>query len=110
MDPRVHNHFDGDLSRANIAPVKKERLLYKYPVKTGVNLSADRENITGVGEPLISAQCPGCEYTYRVEQGDPREGFAAGMPFSSIPDSWNCPDCGVCNKRDFTQLQEQQAR
>ncbi|MFY9208165.1 MAG: fatty acid desaturase [Candidatus Nanopelagicales bacterium] len=110
MDPRVHNHFDGDLSRANIAPGKREKLLTKYPVKSGANLPTDRENPSRAGEHLISAQCPGCAYTYRVEQGDPREGFAAGMPFFSIPGAWNCPDCGVCNKNDFTQLQEQQAR
>ncbi len=31
MDPRVLDHFDGDMSRANIAPSQRERVLTKYP-------------------------------------------------------------------------------
>ena len=31
MDPRVLDHFDGDMSRANIAPSQRERVLSKYP-------------------------------------------------------------------------------
>jgi alkane 1-monooxygenase len=31
MDPRVLDHFDGDMSRANIAPSHRERVLTKYP-------------------------------------------------------------------------------
>ncbi len=32
MDPRVLAHFDGDISRANIAAKKRERVLARYPV------------------------------------------------------------------------------
>ena len=32
MDPRVLTHFDGDMSRANIAPRKRDRVLTRYPV------------------------------------------------------------------------------
>jgi alkane 1-monooxygenase len=32
MDPRVLDHFDGDMSRANIQPSRRERVLAKYPV------------------------------------------------------------------------------
>jgi alkane 1-monooxygenase len=32
MDPRVLSHFQGDLSRANLQPGKREKLLAKYPV------------------------------------------------------------------------------
>ena len=31
MDPRVLAHFDGDLSRANLSPRKRDRILAKYP-------------------------------------------------------------------------------
>ena len=31
MDPRVLDHFDGDMSRANIQPSRRERVLAKYP-------------------------------------------------------------------------------
>ncbi|WUH88242.1 rubredoxin [Amycolatopsis sp. NBC_00345] len=45
--------------------------------------------------------CPGCGYVYDEQLGDPREGFPAGTPWSAIPDSWCCPDCGVREKVDF---------
>ena len=32
MDPRVLAHFDGDMSRANIAPRRRDRVLARYPV------------------------------------------------------------------------------
>lgn len=31
MDPRVLAHFDGDMSRANISPRKREKVLARYP-------------------------------------------------------------------------------
>ena len=34
--------------------------------------------------------------------GHPREGFPAGTPWSEVPVEWVCPDCGVCDKVDFT--------
>jgi len=51
-------------------------------------------------------QCPGCGYVYDPSTGAPREGFAAGTEWSSIPDSWCCPDCAVREKPDFVQLSE----
>ncbi len=47
-------------------------------------------------------RCPGCGYTYDEQTGHPREGFPAGTPWSEVPDEWVCPDCGVCDKLDFT--------
>jgi len=104
MDPRVLNHFDGDISRANISPRKRSRILTKHlsiEIVTTVESSDAKESHSPQWQ---SAACPGCGYTYRMENGDLREGFGAGTPFSAIPDSWNCPDCGVCNKSDFTVL------
>jgi rubredoxin len=47
-------------------------------------------------------RCPGCGYVYDEQAGHPREGFPPGTPFSEVPDDWACPDCGVCDKVDFT--------
>lgn len=56
------------------------------------------------GDDVAVAECPGCGYRYEVEAGDEHEGFAAGMPWSQIPDDWSCPDCGVRDKVDFRVL------
>ncbi len=108
MDPRVLRHFDGDVTRANISPRRRDRVLATYasrlvepdrlvePVET-------RPAARSV-EPVETAhggRCPGCGYVYDERVGDPREGFPAGTPWSSIPDTWCCPDCGVRDKVDF---------
>lgn len=102
MDPRVQDHFDGDLSQANIAPRQREWVLQKYPLMKPEEPAAAHEPLTLTeGVELESARCPGCSYTYRSEIGDSREGFPAGTPFSDIPSDWCCPDCGVREKADF---------
>ncbi len=53
---------------------------------------------------VAAARCPGCDYVYEVDAGEEREGFAAGTPWSEIPDDWCCPDCGVREKVDFLPL------
>ncbi|HEY1522457.1 MAG TPA: rubredoxin [Solirubrobacteraceae bacterium] len=50
-------------------------------------------------------RCPDCGYLYDEATGHPREGFAPGTPFSSVPDDWNCPDCGVRDKVDFVPVE-----
>jgi alkane 1-monooxygenase len=108
MDPRVLAHFDGDMSRANIDPRKRDRVLAAYPAPvtetapagSGVAPSA------AAAEEVLAARCPGCGYTYRVEEGDEHEGFAAGTAWADVPDSWCCPDCGVREKVDFVPLTE----
>jgi rubredoxin len=50
-------------------------------------------------------RCPGCGYLYDEERGHPREGFPAGTHWSEVPDEWACPDCGVCDKVDFEELE-----
>nr|WP_308194133.1 rubredoxin [Nocardioides sp. SR21] len=54
---------------------------------------------------MLAARCPGCGYTYRVEEGNELEGFAAGTAWSEVPDDWCCPDCGVWEKVDFRSLE-----
>jgi alkane 1-monooxygenase len=98
MDPRVLAHFDGDLSRANIQPGKRTTLLARHPGAGPAAPVPTEERLT-VAEH--GGRCPGCGYTYDEGVGDPREGFPAGTPWSAVPDTWCCPDCGVREKIDF---------
>ena len=104
MDPRVLDHYDGDMSRANIAPRKRSRVLACYPSSAPSETAA----LVGAGGPsVVEADvlaCPGCGYMYDVALGDPREGFDPGTPWSAVPDSWCCPDCGVREKVDFVAV------
>jgi alkane 1-monooxygenase len=107
MDPRVIAHFDGDLSRANLSPRKRDRILAKYgdPSETFGRVSEDFDSFGRVTvDEVMGARCPGCGYTYEVEAGDEHEGFAAGTAWAEIPESWCCPDCGVREKVDFVPL------
>ncbi|RJQ83667.1 fatty acid desaturase [Amycolatopsis panacis] len=98
MDPRVRAHFDGDLSRANIQPGKREKIL----ARQGASVVEPLAELSDVhGDAAEGGMCPGCGYVYDEHRGDPREGFPAGTPWSAIPDSWCCPDCGVREKVDF---------
>ncbi|EHR52603.1 rubredoxin [Saccharomonospora marina XMU15] len=107
MDPKVLAHFDGDISRANIDPRRREKVLARYPVPTR---DAERratgraESVSAAPVSSGAARCPGCGYVYDEAVGDPREGFPAGTPWSAVPDSWCCPDCGVREKVDFVAL------
>jgi len=121
MDPRVLAHFDGDLSRANLSPRGRDRLLAAYPppaVETRVVSTGSTSGVVSTGSTsgvvssgstsgdVVSARCPGCGYNYEVDAGEEREGFAAGTAWADIPDSWCCPDCGVREKVDFVTLVE----
>jgi alkane 1-monooxygenase len=108
MDPRVLAHFDGDMSRANLSPRKRDKILAKYPppVATVVEEVAQQPSRNPVVDEVMAARCPGCGYTYRVEEGDEHEGFAAGTAWADVPDTWCCPDCGVREKVDFVPLTE----
>jgi len=109
MDPRVLAHFEGDLTRANLQPRKRDRILATYPPpvvahdETGDG--AARTVPTDGGDEVLAARCPGCDYVYAVNAGDEHEGFAAGTAWRDIPDAWCCPDCGVREKVDFVPLE-----
>lgn len=109
MDPRVLSHFDGDISRANLHPPKRERLLAAYPPPASLAADVLIEESTAPlsDDGVAAARCPGCNYVYDVDAGDEREGFAAGTAWSQIPDDWSCPDCGVRDKVDFVPLARQ---
>jgi len=105
MDKRVYDHYDGDLTMANLAPRKREKLLQKWPPKqhetVDTTVDPTAHQFVGVVE---AARCPGCGHTYTVEAGNEPEGFAPGTPWANIPDDWCCPDCGVREKVDFVPL------
>ncbi|WP_030483583.1 fatty acid desaturase [Nocardioides aequoreus] len=112
MDPRVLAHFDGDVTRANISPRRRERVLAAYgrpvapaPVETAPSVEPVESRAKPVPVETLAARCPGCSYVYEVEAGDEHEGFAAGTAWSDIPDSWCCPDCGVREKVDFVPVE-----
>ena len=120
-------HFDGDVTRANISPRARDRVLERYgPVVSTSSTdgrplsSVDRVETTGEvlssvepvetttpgpADEALTWRCPGCAYTYDVIVGDEREGFAAGTAWSEIPDTWCCPDCGVRDKVDFVAVE-----
>ncbi|WP_432477844.1 fatty acid desaturase [Nocardioides sp. GXQ0305] len=105
MDPRVVAHFGGDVTRANISPHKRDRLLARYGA---VDHAADvvAADVAGDGAAeVLAARCPGCGYTYEVRAGDEHEGFAAGTAWTDVPDDWCCPDCGVREKVDFLPVE-----
>jgi len=109
MDRRVYEHYEGDLTQANLSPRKREKLLATWPLREHdeIDHSTDPtvQHFTGVVE---AARCPGCGYTYSVDAGDESEGFPAGTAWASIPDDWCCPDCGVREKVDFVPLTKQE--
>jgi rubredoxin len=46
------------------------------------------------GKKMIKYRCTVCGYIYDPEVGDaPR--IKPGTEFSSLPDDWVCPQCGV---------------
>ena len=52
-------------------------------------------------------RCPICDYVYDEAKGAPREGFPAGTAWSDVPDDWCCPDCGVREKVDFEEMEDE---
>jgi alkane 1-monooxygenase len=111
MDPRVVKHFDGDIRLANVQPGKLEKMLRKYPAPAHVKHAQPAADAPAPmpGDDVDAARCPNCTHTYVVAEGNEPEGFAAGTPWSQIPDDWTCPDCGVRDKVDFIPLSREVA-
>jgi alkane 1-monooxygenase len=110
MDPRVLAHFGGDISLANISPRKRPSVLAQHPVPQTPHGSAETTATDAPAavdaETAHGGRCPGCGYVYDASVGAPREGFPAGTPWSAVPDTWCCPDCGVREKQDFVPLSQ----
>ncbi len=48
-------------------------------------------------------KCNLCGYIYDPASGDPEGKIKPGVPFSELPDSWVCPDCGAA-KSEFEKV------
>ncbi len=108
MDPRVLAHYDGDITRANLSPRQREKLIAKYGAAASTDdadrSAADRDADAPAADEVLAARCPNCSYVYEVEAGDEHEGFPAGTAWADIPGDWCCPDCGVRDKVDFVPV------
>lgn len=110
MDKRVLAlpHINGDLSKVNINPAKREAIYARY--SNGQNTIANTNSIQD--ESLFTAtddstltiyQCSGCGFEYDEALGNAEQGYAPSTRFAAMPDSFVCPDCGVRDKHDFNR-------
>ncbi|NKF24532.1 fatty acid desaturase [Solimonas marina] len=112
MDPLVVAHYEGDLTRANLLPSRREALIRKWmgdakstvPVMAPARRSAACSGVQKVSE-TASYRCPNCSYTYDPSSGCPSEGIPAGTAWRRVPDDWSCPDCAVRDKVDFVPVE-----
>ena len=100
MDHRVLEHYDGDITRVNVHPRVRDKVLARYG-------AGDERLHEGRGQQCEFLKCPGCDYVYDEAKGAAREGFPAGTPWSDIPDDWCCPDCAVREKVDFEEISQE---
>ncbi|HBE91356.1 MAG TPA: rubredoxin [Gammaproteobacteria bacterium] len=49
-------------------------------------------------------QCLVCGFIYDESKGLPDEGVPPGTRWDDIPDTWQCPDCGV-TKSEFDMIE-----
>lgn len=102
MDPRVADHYGGDVSLANSTRRVRRRLASTpavHPRGTQDYQATSRHDADV--DAAHAWRCPVCSYTYEEQHGDEREGLPAGTAWASVPDTWCCPDCGVREKVDF---------
>ncbi len=108
IDPMVLAHYGGDVTKANILPRKRRKILARYGAAPAVTDRGAEEPVEAAGptrgEAASAYRCPACGYVYTPERGAPHEGFPPGTAWSEIPAEWNCPDCGVRDKVDFEPL------
>ena len=56
-----------------------------------------REKFTEV--MMDKYRCTVCGYIYDPEKGDATQNVKPGTPFTELPDTWVCPECGVTKDR-----------
>jgi rubredoxin len=79
----------------NLAKSRVSRKIFRLNLK----LRPDIKEIN-----MKTWQCIVCGFIYDEAQGLPSEGIAPGTAWADVPDSWECPDCGV-SKSDFEMVQ-----
>src|SRR4051794_29635035 len=95
MDPRVVAHFGGDLTRANLQPRKRARILARYGLtdtekaRLAAIKAADDAAAAKAAE-VLAARCPGCGFVYEVPARCEHEGFAARTAWADMPAHWCC--------------------
>lgn len=78
------------------SPVSKLKI--DTPVKEKFE---DDKLITERSKNMKKYVCNVCGYIYNPEEGDPEGGVEPGTSFEELPDSWECPICGV-GKDEFS--------
>lgn len=111
MDSRVVAHHHGDLTKANLYAPRRDLLLTRWAHKAS---QIDRQRAVIVKQGIMEQkkiaqdatqyQCPNCNYVYDVRIGCPNDGYPAGTSWRVLPESWQCPDCAVCEKPDFVMV------
>ena len=48
-------------------------------------------------------QCVVCGFIYDEAVGIPEDGIPAGTKWDDVPNTWECPECGV-SKADFDMV------
>jgi len=46
----------------------------------------------GAGDRYV---CLECNYVYDPAKGDKKGGIPPGTPFTKLPKTWRCPECGI---------------
>ena len=112
IDPMVVRHYGGDVTKANILPRRRSKVLARWGAHRAGETALPSMATAKTRAPTDSDayRCPDCGYVYAEERGHPREGFPPGTPWSKVPDDWNCPDCGVRDKVDFVPVAPVTAR
>jgi alkane 1-monooxygenase len=101
-------HINGDLSKVNIDPSKREAIYARFGNGQDINASSSSmltETLmdNNASDAFAIYQCSGCGFEFDEAQGNDEQGYAPGTRFVSMPDSFVCPDCGVRDKHDFVK-------
>lgn len=55
--------------------------------------------------PYLKYECVICGFIYDEAEGLPEDGIPPGTRWEELPDTWECPDCGI-SKADFDLLED----
>jgi rubredoxin len=59
---------------------------------------------TNRGSMMRKWQCLVCGFIYDESRGLPDDGVAPGTSWDDIPETWQCPECGV-TKSEFDMIE-----
>jgi len=104
FDVGSHVIFIGELVDNAMLDENAEPLTYAYyrNVKKG-KAPKNAPTYIKADEKQVDSKvyyCPACGYVYDPVAGDPESGIQPGTQFEDLPESWECPVCGL-SKSDF---------